>query len=142
MDQIAVVVPLCNYADAAHNARRISKNLVRPGCDIVRATRANSFDGGDNALLLLIADALDGGVDLLRGSGSASGTIDMQNDCLDRVVICVAAQLRDHRFRFHDYAFEVDDGDLVSEPAAVFGGVCRAAQTDVQHGKDGEDKNE
>ena len=82
--KIAVVYPLGDHPDAAHNAGTIRVDLARPGGDVICPAGADRLNRGDDRLFLLIADTLYRFVHFLRSRGATAGGIDTQDDRLDR----------------------------------------------------------
>src|ERR1700721_879507 len=109
LEQVAVTGPFHDDADGADDAGVVGVDLVGGRGDVVRAAGADAFNGRDDGLLLLVADAQDLVEDLLRGGGGAAGRVggggggaggvDVQDDGFDRVVLVVFAELVDGGIR-------------------------------------------
>ncbi len=76
-------------------------------------------------LCLLVADADDFVVDLLRGSGAAAGGVDVEDDGLDGGVVAELAELGVDFVGVEDDAVEIDDADFgAAEAVETSGGVA------------------
>ena len=117
VDQVAVVVPVGDYADAANDATRIGKDFAGGGRNVIAAAGAHGFNRGHDGLFLLLADTLHFLVDFLGSGHAAAGRIDVQDDGLDGVVTGELLEFGDHGLRLDDHALEIDDADLVAEPS-------------------------
>src|SRR5205085_9724549 len=113
--------------------------LVRPSCDVVRPAGADGLDGSDDHLLLLVADALDCVIHLLRSRSAAARGIDSQNNGLHRRVVTIFLELVDKGFCLENYTLNIQDGDLVA--ADVESGVI-TANAEIEQRKDKQSKDE
>ena len=93
LHEVAVVGPLHDDADGADDGGVVGVDFVAAAGDVVGAGGADGLDGGDDLLVLLLADAEDLVVDLLRGSGAAAGGVDVEDDGFDGGVVAELAEL-------------------------------------------------
>jgi hypothetical protein len=110
--EVAVVGPLHDDADGADDGGVVGVDLVAAAGDVVGAGGSDGLDRGDDLLVLLLADADDLVVDLLRGRGAAAGRVDVQDDGFDGGVVAELADLGVDLVGVEDDAVDVDDADL------------------------------
>src|SRR5205085_8903636 len=81
----------------------------------VAAARAYGLYGGDDALLVLLADALHRFIDLFRSGHAAARSVHVQHDGLDGIVFAKLLEFLRDGLRLNDHAFQIDNADLVAE---------------------------
>ena len=121
LHEVAVVGPLHDDADGADDGGVVGVDFVAAAGDVVGAGCADGFDRGDDGLVLVLADADDLVVDLLRGSGATAGRVDVEDDGFDGGVVAELAQVGVDFVGVGDDAVDVDDADL-GAAEAVEGG--------------------
>src|SRR5207249_6561362 len=114
-EQVSIIDPLGNHSNGAHDAAVIGINLVGGRCHIIGAARAHAFNGGDYALLLFVAKALDGAINFFGSGYSAARRIHVDDDRLDGIILAEFLELGNDRARIKNNSFEVHDADLVTE---------------------------
>src|SRR5450432_1564830 len=139
--EVAIVHPLGNHADGADYAAVVGVNFVGGRGNVVSAAGAHGFNRGHDALLLLVADALDFAIDFFRRSHAAARRIHVNNDRLDGIVVGKTLQLADDFVGIKNHAVEINDADLVSEGVEP-GLLLVRVHCNINQSKDGQHKEE
>src|SRR5579872_3282639 len=133
LEQVAVIGPLHNDSDGADDAGLISVDLVRRRGDVISAAGPDAFHGSHDGLLLLVADAQDFVVNLLRGRGGSAWRIDVQDDGLDGVVLIEFAQLINGGVGREDDPVNVHYGDVAARKGCERGSRAGGAANGQNH---------
>ena len=140
LQQFAIVDGLRNYANRADNAALIGVNLVGRRGNVVSAAGADGLDGSNNALLLLVADALDLAVNLFRRSHAAARRVHVDDDGLDGVIVGEFLQLLHDDLGRKNHALEIHYSDLVAKAGERGLAVIPVVHGDVDQREDGENE--
>src|SRR5579863_1042102 len=134
--KVAIVHPLCDYADGANNAALVRIDLVAGRSDVERTTGTHRLDRDDNLFLLFSAYALHFPVNLFRRRNSPTRGIHMQNNGLDRRIVTELLQLTNHGLWRENHAVEIDHANAVPE-AGQSGFAGSSVQREIYQSKDG-----
>ena len=115
LQQLSVIDPLRDHADRAHDAAVIGVDLVGRGRHVIGPACSHGFDRGHDALLLIVANALDLAINFLRRRHSPTWRIHVQDDRFDRVVVPEFLELLHDRVGRENYALQIDHANLVAK---------------------------
>src|SRR5271170_1306564 len=68
LQQVAIVYPLRDHADRAHNAALVGIDLIRGRSHVIRAAGAHALDGNHDTFLFFLADPFHFAINLFRSS--------------------------------------------------------------------------